>query len=1184
MAFTIGNLITLGIVALTLILYRIADKNNRPLEKVKKYAEKCKEEIAAYAEEKSMAVKNFGIDLDVERKSALQLMKNIQQLTEEELAKKSEAITRIEEHIHAFEASLEELTGMTGRVQENLNRIRDESAFVEHTGKKVSEAKEKFEQVEKAIIAAGKSLEETEGRLEKKNTETLEQIAREVLASAKSIVSDFESTAHIIEGKVEEHRNAVVKAEQERETILVRDLDIVKKTLSDALENAGKRADKMEEASLVKLKEQAQERINQMKLLYEEKVKTLQDTLKTDHAAITEKIKTTNERVNSDIQDMSTRQKTFQQEWLKGIADLDITAKKHKEDIMSSIVKQQEEVKETLTRDRDSISSSLLQQQNDWKLNFSEFKKLADKQRKELDASLNSSKQELNQALTDLKTKTAAAIKQQQDDADAAVKQQQKDITASLNDLKDKSNLAIKQQHQELNAAIGSQQQEMNAALAKTASAFKQHQDEVNSSLGDLKQNTTASIKKQHEELTATLDELKQNTNDAVKHHQDEVNSAIRDLREKSAAAVTNQHENINAALKEQMEEWRLLSKETEQNIISANEKRIEEYTKIQNEAINQLNTLGNDAKKLDGELRLSMQEAISRTEKRFSEFEKEAGAHMEDTAAVFENKAKTLQKELEEIDNELNSIKQQAFDNVSEKLKIFEDEFTVDLGKRTTEIGQKIAGWQAGIQEKLDNRSDELRGEWKKEEEKLTAEQKASITSLDEKITSDLERLKEEASAFEKGIREQMINLEETRSAFAEQIKLDLKDIRVSAEDEVKTQVGQYQISMQETLRQKQRELEKQTNEISEQSKEAYAALSESAQNTRKTYDDWFVSYNARIRELDSSFEDLRKSSRDTAAENEERITSIRQSLDDIRRELGVQKKIFDQTDEMKKDMERTIEEVNADINRLEQRKSEISDIEKQFMHIKQLEQDVQRNMTGFLTEKHRIDLMEKDFERFLKTSQAVDEKLVHVTSSDDILQAMQVQIRKLEDAIKDTEEKYQRIERKNEVIEATNEGIDRNFKSMQKTEAAIKNAEKIITTLSSQFDGIRTSIEALAAENAKATDATEKIAKLDETLAEIERRIAEMNKAREWVANTETRLKELDNSAKAYNKIAKTLIDKESEKASRADSKSAPPPQDRDNVLRLKRQGWKTDDIANALHMSIGEVELILEIGSRD
>ncbi|MCL1958660.1 MAG: hypothetical protein FWF68_03580, partial [Spirochaetes bacterium] len=354
MIFTAGNLITIGIVALTLILYRLADKNNRPLEKVKKYAEKCKEEIAAYAEEKSMAVKNYGIALDVENKAALQLMKNIQKLTEEELAKKSESIARIDEQIQAFESSLDELNGMTNRVQENLSLIRDESVFVENTGRKVNEAKEKFEQVERAIIAAEKNLEETEKRLENKNAEALELAAKEVISSAKSKISDFETTAQVIERKVEEHREAVTKVEREREAIITRDLEMVKKTFNDVLENAGKKADKLEEAALVKLREQANERVAQIKTFFEEKIKVVQETLKTEQVTINEKLKTIHDKCNSEILDIGSKQKNFHQEWVKGSAELESMAKKQKEEIITSLSKQNEEVNTSLIRERDT--------------------------------------------------------------------------------------------------------------------------------------------------------------------------------------------------------------------------------------------------------------------------------------------------------------------------------------------------------------------------------------------------------------------------------------------------------------------------------------------------------------------------------------------------------------------------------------------------------------------------------------------------------------------------------------------------------------------------------------------------------------------------------------------------------------------------------------------------------------
>ena len=38
-----------------------------------------------------------------------------------------------------------------------------------------------------------------------------------------------------------------------------------------------------------------------------------------------------------------------------------------------------------------------------------------------------------------------------------------------------------------------------------------------------------------------------------------------------------------------------------------------------------------------------------------------------------------------------------------------------------------------------------------------------------------------------------------------------------------------------------------------------------------------------------------------------------------------------------------------------------------------------------------------------------------------------------------------------------------------------------------------------------------------------------------------------------------------------------------DRENVMQLHRQGWEISAIANALRLSEGEVELIIEMGDR-
>jgi len=553
----------------------------------------------------------------------------------------------------------------------------------------------------------------------------------------------------------------------------------------------------------------------------------------------------------------------------------------------------------------------------------------------------------------------------------------------------------------------------------------------------------------------------------------------------------------------------------------------------------------------------------------------------MENAAIAFDNQAQVLRKELEEMNNELNGIRKQAYENVSEKLISFENDFTAELGKRASETGRQIADWQSGILERFVNSEEKITQEWHFAEERIASEQRKSVSAISDRITSDLERLKQEASAFEMGIREEMHSIDEARASIVEQLNQNLTETRILAYNEVKTQIGQHQITMQETLRQKQRELEKELENITRHCSNEYASLEDAARNTRQNMDDWQSQYVSRMREMDETLEKIGRHSRETADENEERISQFRTSLDDIRKELGVQKKIFDQTDELRQELESRKEETNANLDRLEQRKNEIVKLENDLNHVRRLGDDVNNKMTRFLSENRRIELMEESFNRLLKTSVEVEDKLKSVSSSNDILQAEQVKIRKLEDSIKETEEKYLRVEKKNEVLEETIEGIDRNFKLLQKTETSIRNAENILSALSDQSDKLHSSIESLASQSEKASGAIDKITILEEALAQIEKRITDMNVAREWLANIETRLNTLNKNAKDQLTLSKNIIDRESGKTQA--NKGAPPPQDRDNIRRLWEQGWKVDEIANAMGRSIGEIELTLEIITR-
>ena len=251
--FTAGNLITLGIVGLLLVLFRYFDQNNRRLRKVSEYAESLKEQLGAYVAEREEGVRDFTTNLKIEVESAKELMRRIQGIDQDVgekfrvVAEIGERLNLYDERFTAYDNSMEELVEMTERVQENLNRIRDESQYVEDVTKRLGELRTKADELDRDLGAM-------EFRFERENTEALEKTVESITAEVRSTVSDLMTTAETIERRVEDYREEISKIELDRSAGVDRDLRLIERTFEEVFEKAGERAEKMEDAVLVKLK------------------------------------------------------------------------------------------------------------------------------------------------------------------------------------------------------------------------------------------------------------------------------------------------------------------------------------------------------------------------------------------------------------------------------------------------------------------------------------------------------------------------------------------------------------------------------------------------------------------------------------------------------------------------------------------------------------------------------------------------------------------------------------------------------------------------------------------------------------------------------------------------------------------------------------------------------------------
>jgi DNA repair exonuclease SbcCD ATPase subunit len=615
-----------------------------------------------------------------------------------------------------------------------------------------------------------------------------------------------------------------------------------------------------------------------------------------------------------------------------------------------------------------------------------------------------------------------------------------------------------------------------------------------------------------------------------------------------------------------------------EQRILTETEKRLVEYRDAQAEQWERFAKLADDAGKLDGQLRIAMADAQERVRGDFALFEEAQKQDRERTASGFGEAVRVLRDDMAAVEQELNALKNRAYENVSQKLKLFEDDFFADLSRRDNEIDTRLDEWHSGIEGRLGSLG-----------ETAEAERRILEQTYGENLKRRLEDLTGETGAFEESIRANMVSADTALESLRKQLEADLEDARTQAENAAKTEIGRYSLGMNEALKTNQRELEEQLKEIAGSVEDWNSRIKETEETTRRDVEAWQSRFSSQLREAENSLEDARRRTHDLVSETDERIAQVKSGIDEASRhisEFTTQTRLFDKADELRLALERRMEDLKGDLSGLDQRRAEAAQLEAQFVKIRRLEDEVNSKMTRFLSEKHRLEVMEKDFNKLIQTSQAVEEKLRDVTNSDDILQTMQVQLHKLEDAIKDAEEKFQRLEKKNQVLDATADGIDKNYKLLEETETALKRCSEEIEKSRDELDSFQPSIEKLAAADKEAKAAVDKLSLLDTSLTEIEERIQSMQTAREWLARAETRFEELNKETQEMVRFKGALQKEEGRKSGSgtAGSKGAPPIAARENVIKLARQGWGADEIARTLKLSRGEVDLILELGIKD
>jgi chromosome segregation ATPase len=303
--------------------------------------------------------------------------------------------------------------------------------------------------------------------------------------------------------------------------------------------------------------------------------------------------------------------------------------------------------------------------------------------------------------------------------------------------------------------------------------------------------------------------------------------------------------------------------------------------------------------------------------------------------------------------------------------------------------------------------------------------------------------------------------------------------------------------------------------------------------------------------------------------------------SLNDIDKRLKqfvASAQIIEKTEAMRKSLEDKIGVLRGDIAKFDNFKQVANEVEKHFEKIRKMEEDVSAKMQKFSGEKKRLDSLEDDFNHLMTLSSTMDKKISGLQNSYDELQAIETDIRKFSDSIADLSSKYERIEKKTPVLEQTILGVDKSFENLKELEKRLAQCDANVQAFPEKIGHVQQGITKLLNASGSINDAVDKLASLDNILAETENRIEAVVKSRDSIAKTEARLQEVSKDAQSQVKLFQDLVRADKQRKSENEA-GAPPLGVRENVIKLAHQGWKPEEIGRSLNIPLGQVELILD-----
>ncbi|MDX9956975.1 MAG: hypothetical protein RBT68_00915, partial [Spirochaetia bacterium] len=1007
--FDPGNIITLVIMLIILVVYRMLDKDNRSLEKIKKYTDKLREDLSAHADARAEDLQSYAVELEVHQKAAREILRRVQTV-EDALNSRTEALGAMAARIAEYDKALAELKEMSARVDENLSVIHDESAFVDGVARTLKSAKEEMERLKAAVPDIRDGIAE-DARA------TIEGLRRSMNADIDSAMESVRSEISTLSDKAENSIATVESMHADASKAAEGRFRIIESELESAFARARAEGEQLEDLAFQKLRDQIESRGTRLS----EALETRFDTIR-DHAK---------ERIN----ETQVMIKTLKADWRKDSDAILAEASASANSAAERIALRMDEAETRVAR-----AEELYEER---------YQKIETKAREAALALQTKIKENLKAYQDELgikQTEIRAAIKDGLAGTKAEADHAAAEFESQLRGFRERGELLKSEQ----NAMLEGIQSSIASTGQYAETAVESLNDKFTTRSAELEKRILADFELRALELRELVEQGLTRL-ESVRFDADRMEKALRDAMAGVERRVEEDFALFGKDLADRQAAFALDFKNEAARVRSGVKDLENDLNALKAKAYSDVSA---KLKIFEDEFFADLRDRRKDADDRFAQWRTDMDDHL--AAAIREADAARAELDrnwTEEAKAALIETQARVVEQLA-KISAQVDAHRQAISERVGESNDALSSLKAAVKADLDDARTAANAFLNAELDRFKHDSGERVQEAERNALKDARQLEEDARAararYEAAKQAIEAEAKEHHSTFAVAMKSAESERAAALEalaDSFKTEAAAIGADWEKEKRKiidtAKSEREALTRDVRSLSDEIGRFRQELSQKTTQALDDFNRTYEnlsndatRKAREtsqaMSGSIDDFKREAKTlkdnleitrnqmAAALEDEKKTRERifVDMDKQVKAFQAQTKLFERADDLKRSLGDAMESMKADLSRVESRRAEMAELETQYGRIKRLEDELAQKIARFLAEKRRLDTMEDDFKRLLSLSQAVDQKLALVTASNDQLAQIQAEIRRLGQSADEAAEKYERMEKKSNIL----------------------------------------------------------------------------------------------------------------------------------------------------------------------